>query len=79
MAVEIDGKKYYRTMEACEKAGISRATLFRWLRKGTFKDVTFKDRRNWRLFTEEDIERLKEEANKITMSPVQQNLYFTHK
>lgn len=36
--------------------GISRATFFRWIKDGTIKDVLNKDRRGWRLFTEEDIE-----------------------
>jgi len=43
MAVEIDGKIYYRTAEICQKAGISRATLFRWLKAGVLKK-TFRDR-----------------------------------
>jgi predicted site-specific integrase-resolvase len=76
MSIQINGEKYYRTAEACEKAGISRATLFRWLKKGTFKDDLTKDRRNWRLFTEEDILRLKSEANKINKVPSQNKLKF---
>ena len=57
--------RYYRTNEACKKAGISRATFFRWVKHGIIRDVAYKDRRGWRLFREEDIERLKKEANKI--------------
>jgi len=34
MAITIDGKVYYKTSEACKKTGISRATLFRWLKIG---------------------------------------------
>lgn len=65
MPITISGKTYYRTIEVCRKVGISRNTLFRWLREGTFTDVDNVDRRGWRLFTEEDINRLGVEANKV--------------
>ncbi len=55
----VDGKTYYRTAEACQRGGISRATFFRWLRDGSFPDVKNLDRRGWRLFTEGDLKRLK--------------------
>jgi predicted site-specific integrase-resolvase len=65
MAITLDGKTYYRTAEACRLAGISRNTFFRWLREGLFADVGIRDRRGWRLFTEEDLIRLKNEANRV--------------
>jgi predicted site-specific integrase-resolvase len=46
-------------------AGTSRNTLLRWIREGRFVDVKFRDRNGWRLFAEDDIERLKVEVNKI--------------
>jgi excisionase family DNA binding protein len=58
MTIEINGEKYYKTSEACKKAGISRATLFRWLKEGIL-DKYRKDRRGWRIFTEEDLEKLR--------------------
>jgi DNA-binding transcriptional MerR regulator len=64
MAIEIDGRIYYKTSEACKKAGISRATLFRWLKVGIL-DKYYKDRRGWRLFTEEDLDKIRTEARKI--------------
>jgi predicted site-specific integrase-resolvase len=64
VTIEIDGQTYYKTSEACNKAGISRATLFRWLKIGIL-DKYYKDRRGWRLFTEEDLNRIRAEANKI--------------
>jgi predicted site-specific integrase-resolvase len=76
MAIKIEGKKYYTTSEACKKAGISRATFFRWLKNNIVQDVAHKDRRGWRLFTDEDIERIKAEANKIKVSPYQSELNF---
>jgi len=65
MPVKLNGQTYYRTSEACRKAGISKATFFRWLREGILEDVAHKDRRSWRLFTEQDIERIMNEAGKI--------------
>ena len=65
MPVSIEGKTYYRTAEVCQIAGISRSTFFRWLREGLFADVENVDRRGWRLFTEEDLVRLKAEVNQV--------------
>jgi len=64
MPIEIDGKRYYETTEVCEKAGISRPTLFRWLRRGILSKLR-KDRRGWRLFTEEDLNKIRAEAKRI--------------
>jgi DNA-binding transcriptional MerR regulator len=64
MAVEINGKTYYRTAEICVKAGISRATLFGWLKAGVLKK-TFRDRRGWRMFTEKDLESMRAEDEMI--------------
>jgi predicted site-specific integrase-resolvase len=63
--VMINGKNYYRTNEACVKAGITKNTYLRWVDQGIFIDVSYRDRRGWRLFTEEDLERLKAEVNKV--------------
>jgi len=65
MPQEMNGTVYYQTNEACRVAGISRATYFRWLKEGTIQDVKHKDRRGWRLFTEEDIDKLRQEAQKV--------------
>jgi len=65
MPIIVEGQTYYRTSEACKRAGISKATFLRWLKQGILEDVTHADRRGWRLFTEEDINRIKAEANKI--------------
>lgn len=66
MPLVIDGQTYYRTSEACQKAGVSRATLFRWLSNGVLDDIANRDRRGWRLFSLNDINRLKSEVGKIT-------------
>ena len=65
MSTVINGEKYYRTAEVCQKAGISRSTLFRWLSDGSFEDVQMIDRRGWRLFSKHDLDRLTAEVKKI--------------
>ena len=65
MPVIVNGQTYYRTAEVCRMVGISKTTLFRWLKKGIFREVEHRDRRGWRLFTEYEVGRLKAEANRI--------------
>ena len=64
MPIEIDNQTYYRTDEVCTKTGISRATLFRWLKAGLLRK-SCRDRRGWRLFTEADLNEIKAEANRV--------------
>ena len=65
MPIKLTGQKYYRTAEACAMAGISRNTFLRWVREGTFADVETRDRKGWRLFTEDDLNKLRAEVNRI--------------
>lgn len=65
MSVTINGTTYYRTAEVCRMVGISRTTLFRWLKDGLLREAQHRDRRGWRLFTKEEIGRLNEEFNEI--------------
>ena len=65
MPTTLNGETYYRTAEACQIAGVSKNTFLRWVREGSFADVEHKDRRGWRLFTEDDLNRLKAEVNII--------------
>jgi len=65
MVVTINGQTYYRTVEVCQIIGISRNTLFRWLKKGYLNVSGRRDRRGWRLFTEDEVARFKAEANRI--------------
>lgn len=67
MPVVINGRRYYRTQEACREAGISRATWFRWLSENIIEDVKHRDRKGWRLFTDEDIERIKAIVNTVVV------------
>lgn len=64
MPIEINGQTYYRTSEACTMTRVSRATLFRWLNEGILRGI-HRDRRGWRLFTEDDLEKIQAEAQRI--------------
>ncbi len=65
MPKEIKGKTYYLTAEACEMVGISRGTLFRWIREEIIDDVELKDRNGWRLFSQKEVAKIKAEATKV--------------
>ena len=64
MPVKIDGQPFYTTSETCEKVGISRATLSRWLKEGLLQKL-YKDRRGWRIFTEDDLNKIQAETRRI--------------
>ena len=74
MPVVIEGKRFYRTHEALDQIGISKATWFRWIKEKKVEDVKHKDVRGWRLYTEEDISRLKSYANTVRILPSQGSL-----
>lgn len=65
MPITVAGQTYYRTSEACQMVGISRATLLRWLKQKDLSINEYRDRRKWRLFTENEITKLNQEANRI--------------
>jgi len=69
MPLTINGQTYYRTAEVCRLAGISKNTFLRWVREGSFPDVEHRDGRGWRLFTEDDVDRLMERVKGL-MQPV---------
>jgi len=60
--------KSYKTKEVLEKVGISRATLYKWLKEGKVPDVR-RDRNSFRIFTDEDIQRLLAYKNLIKEPP----------
>ncbi len=64
MPIEINGEVYYTTSEICGQAGISRPTLFRWLRLGMFEEIR-KNSRGWRVFTEDELNRIKAQTRRI--------------
>ncbi len=66
MPLTISGKKYYRTQEALELIGLPRSTYFKWLKEEKVEDTKYKDRNGWRLFTDDDIKKLKRFKETIT-------------
>jgi len=65
MPVIINKKTYYRTAEVCRIAGISRNTLFRWLKTGIFSEPDKRDWRGWRLFSQSQLDRIKARTDHI--------------
>ncbi len=65
MPVTLNGQTYYRTAEVCRMVGISRNTLFRWLKGRVLTETEHRDRRGWRLFTDREVIRLRAEANRL--------------
>lgn len=61
----IDGKQYYSTQEVADHAGVSKATLLRWIKSGDVKEPK-RDRRDWRIFTEREMHGVYEWANRTT-------------
>jgi len=51
--------------------GISRSTFFRWLKDGVLGEAEYRDRRGWRLLTEDDVAKLKAESSKVAISSSQ--------
>jgi predicted site-specific integrase-resolvase len=65
MPVVINDQTYYRTAEVCRIVGISRNTLFKWLKDGIFSDVEYRDWRGWRLFTAAQLETIRTKTNHV--------------
>jgi DNA-binding transcriptional MerR regulator len=65
MPVVINDQTYYRTVEVCRMVGISRNTLFRWLKEGIFSDVEYRDWRGWRLFTAAQLESVRMKTDRV--------------
>ena len=74
MSVRINSETYYRTSEVCRMVGISRNTLFRWLREGVFDGVEHRDWRGWRLFTEAQIDKMKAKTSQINSIDCRQTI-----
>lgn len=65
MPIRINGQIFYRTLEVCKKAGISRSTLLRRFEDGTMADTMDRDKNGWRLFSEADTEKVVAEIGAI--------------
>jgi DNA (cytosine-5)-methyltransferase 1 len=57
--------KYYTLMEAAELVGVAPITLKRWLLTEKVDEVA-RDRNNWRRFTDADVRRIKQFADKTS-------------
>jgi predicted site-specific integrase-resolvase len=64
MPRQINNTQYYSAIDVCKQVGISRTTLLRWLKEELLGKSVLRDRRGWRIFTETDIQMLKNEANR---------------
>lgn len=58
----------YHISEVAERVGVHPRTIKRWIKEGKVEEVD-RDRRGWRLFTEEDVKKIKEYAFKIEERP----------
>jgi predicted site-specific integrase-resolvase len=65
MPVALNGQTYYRTAEVCRIVGISRNTLFRWLKEGNVTEVEHRDYRGWRLFTQAQVDAMKKKIRQV--------------
>jgi excisionase family DNA binding protein len=65
MPVTINSQTYYRTTEVCRIVGISRNTLFRWLKEGSLTGIEHRDYRGWRLFTQNQVDAMKEKTSRV--------------
>jgi len=72
MAVEINGQIYYRTAEVCQIVGIGKSTLFRWIRQNIVKEAEYRDRKGWRLFSEDELRSITAETSRIQRNHVAQ-------
>ena len=65
MSVEIDGTTYYKVSEASQLSGVSISTVHRWIREGIITGGKLRNRNGWRLFTKEDVDAIKAEAERV--------------
>ncbi len=60
---------YRQAHEVAALAGISKNTLLRWLKAGKVPEVA-RDRNGWRIFSEEDVARVRAHAGIVTPAEV---------
>ena len=59
----IGAQEFYSTQEVAIAAGISKATLLRWLKNGDVPEP-MRDRRGWRIFSEDHVGEIRAWAHK---------------
>jgi excisionase family DNA binding protein len=72
MSLTLKEQNFFSISEACKMAGISRPTFLRWVQQGKFTDVKYRDRNGWRLFTQDEISRLKSRVDQVSANRGQQ-------
>ena len=65
MPKQIGPTVYYSTHEAADSAGISKATLLRWLKSGQISEPK-RDVRGWRIFSEDELREIRAWAHKTS-------------
>ena len=60
-------KKTYTMKEACRLIGVSRHTLLRWFAEGRVEEVPRSRRNNYRVFRDEDVERIRTYAEAVEL------------
>lgn len=66
MDYQNDKSAYLKTKDAAKELGVSKQTLLRWFSTGKVKDVPKRDRNGWRLFTGQDIARIRNWMNEAS-------------
>jgi predicted site-specific integrase-resolvase len=69
--VTLNGRTVFPIGEALEEASISRATFFRWIKQGRIRDAEYRDRNGHRVFTPEEVQGLRNYAQRIVESSPQ--------
>ena len=65
MPVQAQDVTLFTIGEALEKADISRATYFRWVRLGRVLDTQYRDRNGRRVFTADEVVQLTRVAHRL--------------
>lgn len=50
----------YSTKEVADMLSVDKSTLLRWIRQKKIEDVKYRDGKNWRVWFEEDIKKVRE-------------------
>ena len=61
----IGGKRYYRVSEVCKVLGIFKNTLYNWERKRKIPRAYRDPMSGWRLYLQEDIEKIKKISGRV--------------
>jgi len=63
--IVIGGKRYYRVSEVCKVLGIFKNTLYNWERLGKIPRAYRDPMSGWRLYLQEDIEKIKKISGRV--------------